>query len=129
MAYRGREGEVLFIDARKKGYLVDRVRRELEDDEIAEIARTYHAWRGEDKDGKYEDIPGYCKAVTLDEIREHDYVLTPGRYVGAEELEDDGVPFEQKMAELTQQLFEQMGEAEKLDSVIKRNLEVLGYGE
>ena len=127
--FRGREGEVLFIDARKKGYLVDRVRRELEDDEIAEIARTYHAWRGEDKNGKYEDIPGYCKAVALDEIREHDYVLTPGRYVGAEELEDDGVPFEQKMAELTQQLFQQMGEAEKLDGVIKRNLGVLGYGE
>ena len=87
---------MLFIDARKFGTLVDRVHRELSDDDIAKIAGTYHAWRGDKGAGKYEDTPGFCKSATLDEIRSHGHVLTPGRYVGAEEIEDDGEPFERK---------------------------------
>lgn len=79
--------------------------------------------------GKYEDKPGFCKAATLKEIQAHGHVLTPGRYVGAEEIEDDGVPFEEKMAELSAELYEQMAEAEELDAVIRQKLEVLGYGE
>ncbi len=127
--FRDRSGETLFIDARKMGSLIDRVHRELSDNEISEIAKTYHAWRGEEKYGKYEDKPGYCKAATLEEIQSHNYVLTPGRYVGAEEIEDDGIPFEEKMAELTDKLYEQMRQAQELDETIKKNLEALGYGE
>lgn len=127
--FRDRKGETLFIDARQMGSLVDRVHRDLSEEEISEIARTYHAWRGEEKDGKYEDKPGFCKAATLEEIKTHQYVLTPGRYVGAAELEDDGIPFEEKMAELSATLYEQMQEGQELDKVIRRNLEVLGYGE
>ncbi|MES9850336.1 MAG: class I SAM-dependent DNA methyltransferase [Candidatus Thiodiazotropha sp. L084R] len=126
--HRDRQCETLFIDARNLGSMVDRTHKELTRDDIAEIARTYHAWRGEVKDGGYEDQPGFCKAATLDDIKANDYVLTPGRYVGAAEIEDDGVPFEQKMAELTQTLYRQMEESEKLDVVIKGNLAGLGYG-
>ena len=128
--YRARQGESLFIDARKLGVLTDRTHRELTDEEIVDkIARTYHAWRGEKGAGNYEDIPGFCKAATLKEIASNGHVLTPGRYVGAEEIEDDGVPFEEKMAELSAELYEQMNEAEGLDAAIRQNLEVLGYGE
>ena len=225
--YRDRRGETLFIDARKMGSLIDRTHRELSSDspesEIAEIARTYHAWRGEKKDGSYEDKPGFCKSATLDDIKSHHYVLTPGRYVGAEAIVDDlpaprpgvfyvyvikcqggsfyigqtdniprrwmehktgkgadwtkrnspiyiahyeefksredaverekelkttngrrwikqaikdgrarqagGIPFEEKMAELSDTLYEQMRESIELDAVIRKNLEVLGYGE
>ncbi|MFO7606286.1 MAG: N-6 DNA methylase [Desulfurivibrionaceae bacterium] len=126
--HRDRRGETLFIDARNLGAMVDRTHKELTDADIGEIARTYHAWRGEVKDGAYEDQPGFCKGVTLAEIKANDYVLTPGRYVGAAELEDDGVIFEEKMAELSQTLYRQMGESEKLDAVIRENLEALGYG-
>ena len=97
--HRNRQGETLFIDARNRGSMVDRTHKELTADDIAEIARTYHAWRGEAKDGDYEDVPGFCKATTLDDIKGNDYVLTPGRYVGAVELEDDGELFEEKMSE------------------------------
>lgn len=126
--YRARHGETLFIDTRKMGRLIDRTHRELTDDEIAEIARTYHSWRGEKSAGKYADAAGFCKSAGLKEIETHGHVLTPGRYVGAEEIEDDGVPFEAKMAELSAELYEQMTEAEKLDVAIKKNLEALGYG-
>jgi len=126
---RDRRGEVLFMDARKMGSLVDRVHRDLSDDNITEISRTYHAWRGEEKDGDYEDKAGFCKSATLEEIESHDYVLTPGRYVGAAELEDDGIPFEEKMVKLSSTLYEQMREGPELDEVIHRNLEALGYGE
>jgi type I restriction enzyme M protein len=126
--FRDRQGETLFIDARKMGALIDRTHRELSDEDIADIARTYHAWRGEEKDGAYEDKAGFCKSASLDEIRSHHHVLTPGRYVGAEAIEDDGVPFEEKMAELSDRLYEQMRESIELDAVIRRNLEVLGYG-
>ena len=125
--HRDRQGETLFIDARNMGSMIDRTHKELTGDDIAEIARTYHAWRGEAKDGEYEDKPGYCKAATLDDIKANDYVLTPGRYVGAAEIEDDGIPFEEKMAELTQKLYKQMEEAEKLDAVIRENLAGMGY--
>jgi type I restriction enzyme M protein len=93
---RNRQKETLFIDARKLGTLVDRVHRELSDDDIAKIADTYHRWRG-DGAGKYEDVAGFCKSATTDEIASHQFVLTPGRYVGAEEVEDDGEPFDEKM--------------------------------
>jgi type I restriction enzyme M protein len=126
---RDRRGEVLFIDARKIGSMISRTQKELTDDDIAAIAKTYHAWRGEKKDGAYEDQSGYCKSAKLDEIRKHDFVLTPGRYVGAAALEDDGIPFETKMTELSQTLFAQMEESAKLDAVIRENLKGLGYGE
>ena len=127
--FRGREGETLFIDARKMGNLIDRTHRELSDADIAEIARTYHAWRGEAKDGAYADSPGFCKAATIKDIRTHQYVLTPGRYVGSETIEDDGIPFEEKMADLSAALYEQMRESVALDAVIRKNLEYMGYGE
>jgi len=127
--FRDRRGETLFIDARKMGLLIDRTHRELSTEEIVEIAGTYHAWRGHEKDKAYEDRPGFCKSATLDDIKSHHYVLTPGRYVGAEAIADDGVPFEEKMAELSDQLYEQMRRSVELDAVIRKNLEVLGYGE
>jgi type I restriction enzyme M protein len=126
---RDRRGQVLFIDARKLGVLVDRTRRELTDEEIEKIARTYHAWRGEPDAGEYADIPGFCRSATLDEIRKHGYVLTPGRYVGVGEVEDDGEPFEEKMARLAAQWRQQRDEAARLDAAIAANLRELGYGE
>ncbi|SHE27169.1 type I restriction-modification system subunit M [Thermomonas hydrothermalis] len=125
---RDRRGQVLFIDARKMGVLVDRTRRELTDEEIQKIARTYHAWRGEPGAGDYADVAGFCKSATLDEIRKHGYVLTPGRYVGAAEQQDDGEPFEEKMARLSAQWRTQRAEAAKLDAAIEANLKELGYG-
>lgn len=127
--YRNREGETIFIDAREIGSMISRTNKELTTDDIADIARTYHAWRGEKKDGTYEDIAGYCKSASLDDIKANDFVLTPGRYVGAAEIEDDGVSFEIKMNELSQTLYNQMEQAETLDKAIRQNLEVLGYGE
>ncbi|HVY46694.1 MAG TPA: N-6 DNA methylase [Minicystis sp.] len=125
---RKRKGEVLFIDARKLGTLVDRVHRELSDEDIARIAGAYHAWRGEKGAGRYEDVPGFCKAATLEEIASHGYVLTPGRYVGAEDAPDDGEPFDAKMKRLTATLKEQFAEGERLEKEIRKNLASLGYG-
>jgi len=132
--FRDRRGEVLFIDTRKLGVMADRTHRELTDDEIRRIADTYHAWRGNVGAQliaplpEYEDIPGFCKSATLDEVRKHGHVLTPGRYVGAEAQEDDGEPFEEKMQRLTATLREQQAEAAKLDVAIAANLKELGYG-
>jgi type I restriction-modification system DNA methylase subunit len=126
--FRDRRGHVLFIDARKLGRLVDRTHRELTDEEVARIARTYHAWRGEQDAGPYQDIPGFCTSAALKEIRQHGHVLTPGRYVGAEAQEDDGEPFDEKMKRLTATLREQMAEARKLDAAIEVNLKGLGHG-
>ena len=123
---RDRRGETLFIDARKLGYLVDRTHRELTDEEIARIAGTYHAWRGEPGAGTYEDVPGFCKSAKLTEIESHGFVLTPGRYVGAEEVEDDDEPFEEKMQRLTAKLEEQFAESAKLEAAIRDNLRRLG---
>lgn len=154
--HRERKGETLFIDARNMGSMVDRTHKELTSDDICEIARTYHAWRlpapsaarqaggefplpavGEGANASefagegagYEDVPGFCKAVHLKDIEANDFVLTPGRYVGAAPVEDDGIPFEEKMTDLSHTLYQQMKESEKLDAVIRKNLEGLGYGE
>ncbi len=126
--FRDRCGETLFIDARKLGTMTDRVHRELTEDDSARLAGTYHAWRGNFAAGPYEDIPGFCKAATLDDIRKHGHVLTPGCYVGAGALEDDGEPFEEKMRRLAAQLREQQQEAARLDAAIAANVKELGYG-
>ena len=126
-AARDRCGETLFIDARKLGTMADRTHCELTDDDLAKIAGTYHAWRGDKDAAQYEDVPGFCKAAKLDDIRKHGHVLTPGRYVGAEATEDDGEPFEEKMKRLAATLREQQAEAAKLDATIATNLKELGY--
>jgi type I restriction enzyme M protein len=125
---RPRRRETLFIDARKMGTLVDRVHRELTDDDLQKIVSTYHAWRGDKGAGKYEDAAGFSKAATTDEIAAHDYALTPGRYVGAEEVADDGDPFEEKMPRLVSELHAQFEESGKLEKDIRANLRGLGYG-
>ncbi|MBF8285432.1 MAG: hypothetical protein HW378_4347 [Anaerolineales bacterium] len=128
---RDRRRETLFVDARKMGQLIDRTHRELSDDEIARIARTYHAWRGEKDAGDakkpltYEDVPGFCKSATTDEIAAHGYVLTPGRYVGAADVEDDGELFEEKMKRLTSSLEAQFAESAQLEQAIRDNLKRL----
>ncbi len=126
--FRDRRRQTLFIDARRMGALVDRIHRDLSDGEIGKIARTYHAWRGEKDAGKYADVLGFCKGSTTEEIGGHGYVLTTGRYVGAEQVEDDDEPFDEKMKRLTTQLEEQFGESAKLEAQIRRNLKGLGYG-
>ena len=125
---RRRRGEILFIDARKLGRMVDRTHRELTGEEIARIADTYHEWRANEEGNGYADIPGFCKSAPLDEVRKHGHVLTPGRYVGVEPQEEDGEPFEDKMERLVSELREQQAEGERLDTAITRNLEVLGFG-
>lgn len=127
VGFKDRRGKTLFIDARKLGVLVDRVHRELTDEEIKRIADTYHAWRGEKDAGEYEDIPGFCKSASWEEIKSHGYVLTPGRYVGAEEVEEDDEPFEEKMQRLTATLNEQFTESARLEAAIRENLRGLGY--
>ena len=126
--FRDRRGETLFIDARKMGSLVDRTHRELTDDDVAKISGTYHAWRGDEVAGEYADVPGFCRAAPLVEIRKHGHVLTPGRYVGAAAAEEDDEPFDEKMRRLTATLREQTEEAARLDTVIAANLLELGYG-
>ncbi|MDE0145220.1 MAG: class I SAM-dependent DNA methyltransferase [Nitrospira sp.] len=149
--FHDRRGEILFVDARKLGRMVDRTHRELTDEDITCIANTYHAWRdklplpkppsplegegwGEgEKEGEearsYTDIPGFCKSATLEEVRKHGHALTPGRYVGAKPQEEDKEPFETKMKRLTAQLRKQQAEAVKLDSAIEANLKALGFGD
>jgi type I restriction enzyme M protein len=124
-----RRGQTLFIDARKMGTLIDRVQRELTPDDIYKIADTYASWRGRVvmDSNDYGDTPGYCKSAALEEIRSHRYVLTPGRYVGAEEMEEDGEPFEQKMTRLVTQLNAQFAESAKMETAIKANMKGLGY--
>jgi len=151
---RDRRCEVLFIDARNLGYMKDRVLRDFKPEDIARVAGTFHAWQqnanppqspfakggGEKQDvaltppfekgglgGIYQDIPGFCYSATVEEIRKHDFVLTPGRYVGAPDELDDGEPFAEKMARLTAQLQEQLARSSELEEVIKRNLAGLGY--
>jgi type I restriction enzyme M protein len=120
-----RSGKVLLIDARVKGYMKDRVLRDFKPEEIKEIANTLTNWQQGSDD--YEDIPGYCKSATLEEIQKNDYVLTPGRYVGAPEAEDDGIPFPEKMDKLTSRLKTQFEESEALEKKIKENIAGLGY--
>jgi type I restriction enzyme M protein len=123
---RDRSGETLFIDARKLGVMRDRVRRELTGEELERIAATYHAWRGDKGAGDYEDVAGFCKGATTEEIRENGYVLTPGRYVGAEEVEDDEEPFEERMGRLVRKLRGQFAESAKLEKEIRENFKELG---
>ena len=122
---RDRRGEVLFINARELGSMVDRTHRELTAADIAQIADTYHRWRSE-ADG-YEDEPGFCRSAPLKEIQRHDHILTPGRYVGAPPAEDDGEPFADKMRRLVGELRQQQKEGAKLDAALARNLETLGF--
>ncbi len=123
--FRNRSNEILFIDARKLGTMINRRNKEFTDGDIAQIAGTYHAWRG--KAGVYEDQAGFCKAATLDEVRANNYVLMPGRYVGTEEAQDDGIPFEDKMNVLTTQLAEQFARGIELQQRIRENLKGIGY--
>ena len=125
--FRDRRGQTLFIDARKMGILTDRVHRDLMPEEIARIAGVYHAWRGDAGAGQYEDGPGFCRSATLEEIRKNGYVLTPGRYVGVEAVEEDGEPFEEKMQKLTAKLVEQFQESAQMEAEIRANLKGLGY--
>ncbi|MDT0200373.1 class I SAM-dependent DNA methyltransferase [Nocardioides sp. AE5] len=117
-----RAGEVLFIDARELGFMVDRAERSLSDEDIARIADTYHAWLGSSGE-EYVDVPGFAKSATLAEIKANDYALTPGRYVGAAELEDDGEPIEEKIARLTKELTEAFEESARLEKVVREQLE------
>lgn len=123
--FRNRSNEILFIDARKLGTMINRRNKEFAPEDIAKIANTYHAWRGEG--GVYEDQAGFCKAATIDEVRANNYVLMPGRYVGTEEAEDDGVPFEEKMNALTTQLADQFARGNELQQRIRENLKGIGY--
>jgi type I restriction enzyme M protein len=116
---RDRRGEVLFIDARKLGKLADRTRKEFSDEDIETISKTYHAWRGEPEAGTYVDVSGFCKAVKIDEIRSHSHVLTPGRYVGAADVEDDEIPFAERFAELKAELEEYFTDADNISKRIK----------
>lgn len=123
--FRDRRGEVLFIDARNLGLMVDRRHKELSDEDVSKIASVYHAWRGEG--GKYEDVKGFCKSVKIEEIRKHEHILTPGRYVGAEDAVEDSEPFDEKMKRLTSELSEQFKKSDELEAEIKKNLKGLGY--
>jgi type I restriction enzyme M protein len=120
--FRDRRGAVLFIDARKLGTLVDRTRKEFTDADIEKITRTYYAWRGEAEAGVYEDLPGFCKSASLEEIKGHEFVLTPGRYVGAADVEDDDVPFAERFAALQAKLNEQFAESDRLTAAIREKL-------
>lgn len=119
--WRDRRGEVLFIDARKLGVMVDRTHKELGED-IAKIANTYHAWRGEPDAGKYEDVLGYCASANIEQIEKHNFVLTPGRYVGTEEVEEDDEPIEEKIERLKNELFLAFEESNKLQKRVKKAL-------
>lgn len=126
--FRDRRGETLFIDARKIGFLVNRVQRDFTDEDVARIGGTYHAWRGDKGAGKYEDVAGFCKSSKLEEIASHGFVLTPGRYVEAADVEADDEPFDEKMQRLVATLHEQFAESAKLEKAIRSNLKGLGYG-
>ncbi len=123
--FRNRSNEILFIDARKFGTMINRRNKELTDEDIKRIAETYHNWRN--KSGHYEDKPGFCKSAMIQEVKSNNYVLMPGRYVGTEAEEDDGVPFEEKMNALTSKLAEQFAKDAELEREIKKNLKGLGF--
>ena len=125
--HRDRKEKILFIDARKLGYMEDRVHRNFNNEDIQKIAGVYHTWRGGKGTEKYEDIKGFCKSAKLDEVRGHEYILTPGRYVGIEEIEDDGELFEDKMERLISELAEQFARSRKLEDEIRENMKGIGY--
>jgi type I restriction enzyme M protein len=120
---RKRDNEILFIDARKLGFMADRTHKEFSNEDINKISETFHKWR----DGAYEDVQGFCKSATLDDVLKNDYILTPGRYVGLEDVEDDGVPFEEKMARLTSELSEQFTKSRELEDQIRQAIRGIGY--
>ena len=129
---RDRKGEVLFIDARNLGYMKDRVLRDFAQEDLNQVTDTFHAWQSvipTEAEGSpiYEDVAGFCKSAEQEQLQKHDYVLTPGRYVGAAAEEDDGEPFAEKMARLTAQLKTQFEESDRLEDEIKKNLAGLGY--
>lgn len=126
--FRDRRGEVLFIDARGLGRMIDRTQRELAVNDVGLLAGTYHAWRGDKRADRYEDVPGFCKSVTLDEIRTHNYLLTPGRYVGVKEVADESEPFEQRFPRLLERLDKEFAEAASLESVIRMKLQMVSDG-
>jgi type I restriction enzyme M protein len=121
---KNRGGKTLFIDVRNMGKMINRRNRELTDEDIAKIAKIYREFT---KSGTVENVPGFAKVATIDEIKDHDYVLTPGRYVGAEDVEEDDEAFEDKMQKLTTELKGQFTESDKLEKQIKENLEKIGY--
>lgn len=123
--FRERKNEILFIDARNEGKMVDRKLRELEAEDIEKIASVYHSWRN--KDGDYEDVPGFVKSASIEEVRSHNHILTPGRYVGLADIEDDGIPFEEKMEKLTGEIGELFAKSRELEEEIRENLKVIGY--
>lgn len=126
-----RTGQVLFIDAREMGYMVDRAERALSNEEIVKISDTFHAWRGSAsanaKGVVYEDVPGFCRSVTLAEIKDADYALSPSRFVGAAEVEDDGEPVEEKIARLKAELLAAFDESTRLDKIVRDQLERIGW--
>lgn len=124
---RNRRGEILFIDARKMGYMADRTHKELSPEDMRKIADTYHAWRGQAEAGTYEDVKGFCKAAKLAEVQEHEYILTPGRYVGIEDAEEDSELFEDKMVRLTSELAEQFAKSRQLEEEIRKQLGGIGF--
>jgi type I restriction enzyme M protein len=125
--YRNRSGHFLFIDAREIGTMINRRQKELTDEDIASIGEIYHNWRCKEWESKYKDVPGLCQSVPLDVVRKNNFVLTPGRYIDFKEEGDDGEVFEGKMKKLTSDLKEQMDKGSELDTLIKENLNTLGY--
>ena len=125
--FRDRRGETLFIDARKLGSMTDRTHKELLDDDINKMARTYHAWRGDPDAGKYEDLAGFCFGAKLADIEKHGFAMTPGRFVGAEDVEDDGEGYEKRLTSLTATLSHQIASARELDAAIARQLTHIGF--
>ena len=123
---RNHKGEILFIDARSLGFMADRTHKEFSDTDIEKVTRVYHAWKGTNNE-VYEDIAGFCKSATLEEVEKQDFILTPGRYVGLAEVEDDGEPFEEKMARLTSELSAQFAESRRLEEEIRTALGGIGY--
>jgi type I restriction enzyme M protein len=126
--FRERSGETLFIDCRRMGYMVNRTKRELADEDVEKVSQAYQNWRSKDSFGDYEDERGFCKAVTTKgEIAEHGGIIVPGRYVGVPPLPDDGEPFEEKMKRLTSELGEHFAESRRLEDEIRKNLGDLGF--
>jgi len=123
--FNNRTGKTLFMDARNMGEMIDRRHRVLTDEEIGKIASTYHAYRGEN--GEYKDIQGFCKKATLEDIRGNGYILTPGRYVGFEEVEEDFEAFEEKMGKLTKELLDSFEKSKKLEEEVRKNLKSIGF--
>jgi type I restriction enzyme M protein len=122
--YRNRKDEILFIDARKSGALVSRKNKEFTDEDITKISEVYHNWRS--KEGKYEDIQGFCKSAKIKEVQDNNFVLTPGRYVGTEDIEDDGISFEDKIAVISENLKAHFEQSIQLQERIKLNLKKVG---